>query len=79
MKKARSHVEDAQPTKRTDMLPTSGYTMIVDGHFKTEFIDEAAAKKAARDLLRAYPMPKIEIYDAGSKSRTSVKLKRSQL
>lgn len=73
MKKPKSRGEDTQPDKRADIVPTSGYAMIVDGHFKTQFVDEAAAKKAATDLLAKYPMLKIEIYDAASKSRASVK------
>jgi hypothetical protein len=46
---------------------------MVDNHFKTEFVEEKAAKKAATELLAMHPMLKIEIYDASSKSRTSVK------
>jgi hypothetical protein len=47
--------------------------MIVDGRFKTQFEEQAAAKKAATGLLATFPMLQIEIYDASSKSRSSVK------
>ena len=58
-------------------VPTShqadGYALVVDGHFKTQFAEEGAAKKAATELLAKYPMLQVEIYDASSKSRTLVK------
>jgi hypothetical protein len=41
--------------------------------FKTEFLDQDAATQAALELLAKYPMLKIEIYDAASKSRTPAK------
>ena len=47
--------------------------MVVDGHFKTHFSEEPLAKEAAVELLAKYPMLKIEVYDASSKSRTLVK------
>ena len=34
-----------------DIAPTDGYALVVDGHFKTQFGDEEAAKKAATELL----------------------------
>lgn len=75
MKKPKLNVEEAQPRniQRADIAPTAGYAMVVDGHFKTQFAEEASAKKDAADLLAKYPMLKIEIYDASSKSRTLVK------
>jgi hypothetical protein len=47
--------------------------MIVDGHFKTQFSEEGAAKKAAKELLASYPMLKVEVYDASAKVRTLIK------
>ena len=47
--------------------------MVVDGHFKTQFDDEASARKAATELLANYPMLQIEIYDASTKLRTLLK------
>jgi len=47
--------------------------LVVDGHFKTQFADKGAAMKAATELLAKFPMLQVEIYDAASKSRTSVK------
>jgi hypothetical protein len=75
MKKPKLNVEEAQPRniQRADIAPTTGYAMVVDGHFKTQFAEEASANKDAADLLAKYPMLKIEIYDASSKSRTHLK------
>ena len=75
MKKPTLHVEQSQPRniQRADIAPKDGYALVVDGHFKTQFAEEAAAKKAATELLVKYPMLQVEIYDASSKSRTSAK------
>ena len=75
MKKPTLHVEQPQPRniQRADIAPTDGYALVVDGHFKTQFVEEGAAKKAATELLAKYPMLQVEIYDAASKSRTLVK------
>jgi hypothetical protein len=49
MKKPTLHVEQPQPRniQRADIAPKDGYALVVDGHFKTQFAEEAAAKKAA--------------------------------
>ena len=75
MKKPTLRIEEPQPKniQRADIAPTSGYVIAVDGHFKTEFSDQSAAKKAAKELLANYPTLKVEIYDAAAKTRTSIK------
>ena len=74
MKKPTLRIEEQQPKniQRADIAPNSGYAIVVDGHFKTEFSDQSAAKKAAKELLANYPMLKVEIYDAGAKTRTLI-------
>ena len=75
MKKPKLQVEvQSQPRniQRADIPPADGYALVVDGHFKSQFAEKAAAKKAATELLAKYPM-QVEIYDASSKSRSSVK------
>jgi hypothetical protein len=64
-------------SRRADLAPANGYAIVVDGRFKTEFVDESAATKAAAELLAKYPMLKIEVYDAASKSRTLVRIAAS--
>ena len=76
MKKPKLSVEEQpQPRniQRADIAPSDGYSLVVDGHFKTQFAEKAAAVKAATELLAKYPMLQVEIYDAPSKSRTLVK------
>ena len=75
MKKTKLELETPQPrqVQRADIAPTAGYAILVDGHFKTEFAEEGAARKAATELLAKFPMLKIEIYDASSKSRALVR------
>jgi hypothetical protein len=76
MKKPKLHVEEQpQPRniQRADIAPIDGSVLVVDGHFKTKFAEEEAAKRAAAELLAKYPMLKVEIYDASSKSRVPVK------
>lgn len=77
MKKPKLHVEE-QPRprliQRADIAPADGFALVVDGHFKTQFVDESAAKEAATKLLARYPMLQVAIYDASSGSRTTLKL-----
>lgn len=74
MKKPVLQINELQPKtiQRADLAPTDGYSLVVDGHIKTWFDGQDAAKKAAKDLLTSYPMLKVEIYDGSSKQRTLV-------
>jgi hypothetical protein len=74
MKKPTLRIEEPQPRniQRADIAPEAGYAMVVDGHFKSHFSEESAAKKTAADLLARYPMLKVEIYDAKTKTRERV-------
>lgn len=70
MKKPTLHIERHQPrNKRAHVAPSDGYALVVDGHFKTEFLEVNAANEAAAKLLARYPMLRVEIYEALSKSR----------
>ena len=75
MKKPTLHVEQPQPRniQRADIAPTDGYALVVDGHFKTQFVEEGTAKKVATKSLARYPMLQVEIYGALLKSRALVK------
>ena len=75
MKKPILRIEEQQPRniQRADIAPANGYAMVVDGHFKTQFSEESAAKKAASELLANFPMLQVEIYNATAKSRTLIK------
>jgi hypothetical protein len=76
MKRPTLYVEEpAQPRniQRADIAPSDGYALVVHTHFKTQFVEQEAAQKAAVELLANYPMLQVEIYDASSKSRILVK------
>ena len=75
MKGPKLQIDNPPPplVRRADIAPPTGYAIVVDGHFKTEFAEERAASRAATELLAKYPMLRIEIYDASSKSRAPVK------
>ena len=61
--------EEPKKIERADIAPTGGFSLVVDGCFKTLFEDEAAAKIAAAELLSRYKFLKIEIYDAAKRER----------
>jgi hypothetical protein len=67
--------EEQQPKNilRADLAPVGGFVLVVDGHFKTQFESNAAAQKAAKELLEKFPMLHVEVYDASTKARTLVK------
>jgi hypothetical protein len=44
--------------------------MVVDGHFKSQFNTVEAAEESAGKLKSAYPMLRIEIYDAVNQAHT---------
>jgi hypothetical protein len=76
MKKTTLRIEEQQQPRniqRADIAPPAGYAIVVDGHFKTQFSEESAAKKAAKELLANYPMLQVQIYDASTKTRTMTK------
>ena len=71
----KTKIDEPKPKdiQRADLVPANGYSLVVDGHFKTLFDREGAANKAAKEVLANYPMLKVEIYDASKKQRTLVK------
>jgi len=62
------------PRRRDKDLPTSGYALIVDGHFKTIFASKDQALRAAKDLKGRFPMLQIRVYDAERKRSEKVEL-----
>ncbi len=63
------HEERPRKLQRADVAPTDSYTIVVDGHFKTQYDSATEAKAAAADLLSRFNMLKIEIYDGAKKER----------
>jgi hypothetical protein len=74
-KKPTIRIEEQAPRniRRVDIVPESGFALVVDGRLKTQFSDEGTANKAASELLAKFPMLGLEIYSAATKSRTLVK------
>jgi hypothetical protein len=75
VKKSTLQIQEQQPRniQRADIAPANGFALVVDGHFKTQFDDEDASQKAAKELLGRFPMLQVEIYDASTKVRTLVR------
>jgi hypothetical protein len=58
----------------TRELPASGYALEVDGRIKAEFETRDGAKTGAEELKRRFPMLRIRIFDAQTKTREDVEL-----
>ncbi len=61
--------DEPRRIQRADRAPAEGFTLVVDGHFKTQYSDEASAKAAAAALLTKYRMLQVQIYDAAKRER----------
>jgi hypothetical protein len=58
-------------------VPASGYALEVDGRFKAEFATRDGAKAGAEELKKRFPMLRVRIYDAQTKTREEVQLPRA--
>jgi len=74
MKKPKIEAEEQQPRKviRADKAPTSGYSLVVDGHFKSHHDTVEAAEEAGMALKNRFPMLQVQVYDAATKTRSMV-------
>src|SRR3569833_3018774 len=72
MKKPRPAAEEPQPRKaiRADKAPTTGYSLVVDGHFKSHHETVEAAEEAGMALKNRFQMLQVQVYDAEHKTRT---------
>ncbi len=72
MKKKITLADDTQPRniQRADVAPAEGFSLVVDGRFKTHYDDEEAARKAGAELFGRFPMLQVLIYDAVTKTRS---------
>jgi hypothetical protein len=55
-------------------LPATGYALEVDGRLKTEFKTKEGAQKGAEELKKRFPILKVKIYDAQTKTKAEVLL-----
>ena len=74
MKKPKIEADEPQPRKiiRADKAPTEGYSLVVDGHFKSHHDTIEAATKAGTALKDQYQMLQVQIYDAATKTRSMI-------
>jgi hypothetical protein len=72
MKKTIAGADEIQPKiiQRADVAPADGFSLVVDGHFKTHYDDEKAAQEAGAELFGRFPMLQVLIYDAATKTRS---------
>jgi hypothetical protein len=52
--------------------PRDGYSLVVDGHFKSHYTTIEAAQQAALALKSHYRMLQVQVYDAASKTRSLI-------
>ena len=74
MKKPQIKIEEHQPRQivRADKAPVSGYSLVVDGHFKSHHATVEAAEEAGMSLKNRYQMLQVQVYDAETKTRTMI-------
>jgi hypothetical protein len=74
MKKPKIEAEEQQPRKiiRADKAPTDGYSLVVDGHFKSHHETVEAAEEAGMALKNQFQMLQVQVYDAATKTRSMV-------
>jgi hypothetical protein len=74
MKKPKPDTEEQAPRKilRADKAPTSGYSLVVDGHFKSHHDTVEAAEETGVALKNQFPMLQVQVYDAVTNTRSMV-------
>ena len=74
VKKPKLEIEEPQPRKimRADKAPTDGYSLVVDGHFKSHHATVEAAEEAGMALKNQYQMLQVQVYDAATKTRSMI-------
>lgn len=74
MKKPKLEIEQPQPRKvlRADKAPTEGYSLVVDGHFKSHHATVEEAEEAGMALKHKYPMLQVQVYDSATRTRSMV-------
>ena len=66
--------EEILPRKvvRADKAPTEGYSLVVDGHFKSHHATVEAAEEAGVALKNQFQMLQVQVYDAETKTRSMI-------
>jgi hypothetical protein len=74
MKKPKIEAEQQPPREimRADKPPTTGYSLVVDGHFKSHHDTVEAAEAAGMALKNQFQMLQVQVYDASTKTRSMI-------
>jgi hypothetical protein len=74
MKKPKIEIDEPHTRKsiRADRAPTEGYSLVVDGHFKSHHDTVEAAEEAGMKLKNQFQMLQIQVYDSETKTRTMI-------
>ena len=74
MKRTTTLADEIQPRniQRADVPPADGFSLVVDGHFKTHYDNEKAAQEAGAELFGRFPSLQVLIYDAATKTRSAL-------
>jgi hypothetical protein len=74
VKKPKIETEEQTPRKiiRADKAPTDGYSLVVDGHFKSHHDTVESAEEAGMALKNQYQMLQVQVYDAATKTRSMI-------
>jgi hypothetical protein len=74
MKKPTMTLDQPPPKKqvRADIVPSEGFSLVVDGHFKSNHQTVEAAEEAGGLLKARFPMLQVQVYDAATKTRSKV-------
>ncbi len=74
MKKPKIEAEEPQPRKiiRADKAPIDGYSLVVDGHFKSHHDTVDGATAAGVALKDQFQMLQVQVYDAATKTRSMI-------
>jgi hypothetical protein len=72
--KKKIETEEQTPRRivRADKAPTDGYSLVVDGHFKSHHDTVEAAEEAGVALKNKFQMLQVQVYDAATKTRSNV-------
>jgi hypothetical protein len=72
-KNSLESVDEKRPADaRTDILPTEGHSLEVDGKLKAQFPEHESALEAGTALKKQFPSVQIRIYNAKARTRTPV-------
>jgi hypothetical protein len=74
MKKPKIEIDEphARTVVRADRPPTEGYSLVVDGHFKSHHDTVEAAEEAGMKLKHQFQMLQVQVYDSATKTRTMI-------